>query len=98
MRSSRACSMFFTAGTPNFHMAMSSTANAAVPQMTSFLPGSNGDGAFWQSSAVTSPPLASLSKHCLPASVVKRLLGRRTSAANRARRRRAPRPRCRRLR
>ena len=50
MRSSRACSMFFTAGTPNFHMATSSTRNAAVPQMTSFLAGSNGDGAFWQSS------------------------------------------------
>ena len=37
MRSSRACSMFRTAGTPNFHMATSSTRNAAEPQMTSFL-------------------------------------------------------------
>ena len=50
MRSSRACSMFFTAGTPNFHMTTSSTRNASEPQMTSLLAGSSGDGAFWQSS------------------------------------------------
>ncbi len=37
--------------------------------MISFFAGNNGEGAFWQSSAVTSPPLASLSKHCRAASV-----------------------------
>jgi hypothetical protein len=61
--------MFLTAGTPNFHTAKSNTTNAADPQAISFGPGSNGDGAFWQSSAVTSPPFFSLSKHCLAASV-----------------------------
>ena len=52
MRSSRACSMFFTAGTPNFHMTTSSTRNASEPQMISFGSGTSGFGAFWQSSTV----------------------------------------------
>ena len=81
MRSSRAFSMFFTAGTPNFHTAMSNTKKDAVPQRISFLAGSNGDGAFWQSSAVTSPPLASFSKHCLAASVESGFAGWMVSAA-----------------
>ena len=61
MRSSRAFSMFFTAGTPNFHIATSSTTNAAEPQRISFTPGSKGDGAFWQSSGTKSPPLTAFS-------------------------------------
>src|SRR4051794_722369 len=65
MRSSRACSMFLTAGTPNFHIAPSSTRNASEPQMISSLPGNSGDGAFWQSS--TEPPVASFSAHSLSA-------------------------------
>src|SRR5665213_1036453 len=66
MRSSRACSMFFTAGTPNFHTASSSTTKAAEPHAISLPPGSNGDGAFWQS--LISPPFTSFSAHCFAAS------------------------------
>jgi hypothetical protein len=55
--------MFFTAGTPNFHMMPRSTRNASEPQITSLPEGISGFGAFWQSS--TDAPFASFSAHSL---------------------------------
>ncbi len=54
--------MLRTAGKPNFHITISSTANAAEPQMISFLSGSNGDGACWQS--LTSLPDRNNASQC----------------------------------
>ena len=76
-----ACSMFFTAGTPNFHMTKSSTRNASEPQMISLVAGRIGLGAFWQSSSRAAAS-SSFSTHSLGGLGLAVLRRRALSCAN----------------